>query len=234
MKSNCLFFLFVFTLFLSYGQESKTKFGIRAGANYSSYTPEFVRNESSFAFDINAGSDFNYEYKAGYFLGTYMNVSVSEKLKFQPELQFAVQGTGLVREVFTVLLPANAPFDRLVLREYNVNVNETTLVIPLNLQYYFTEEIFLEAGPQIGYILKTKVNLSSETREEIESATGLVFSDFEIDDFDNFDFGVNFGAGYNIAKNLDINMRYFLSINQRNNSIRSSVISLALQCELFN
>ena len=79
----------------------------------------------------------------------------------------------------------------------DVSVQFDYLNIPLMAKYMVAEGFNLEVGPQIGILLASKVKASS---------VSVDFKEFT----NTVDFGLNFGAGYEINENLEIGARYGL------------------------
>ncbi|RKS53511.1 outer membrane protein with beta-barrel domain [Gillisia mitskevichiae] len=211
----CLFFL---TLSV-HAQSSKLDFGLKAGANYSKFTP------NPQFYNIELGK---YKGKVGYYVGGFLNIEVSEKLQFQPELLIAMQGTRLLIEGIETQDPGNSP----VVSDFRSKVNDLTIVLPLEVRYFFTQEFFAEAGPQIGYIVdrtyKTETEVLNDNfpneREDPNNPNNF--------DYDKFEIGLNLGTGYNLSEKLTISARYFFGLNERDNNLKSSVINLGLEFKL--
>jgi hypothetical protein len=132
------FLTFLITLNIN-GQNSSTEFGIKAGANYAQYTPDFKVG----------GNDFvDYKRKLGFYAGGFINIEISNKIKVQPELIFAIQGT-------TVLIKDVEVSDRFttIVSDYKSNINESTISVPVIFQYLFNDKFYMEGGPQFGYII---------------------------------------------------------------------------------
>ena len=67
-------------------------------------------------------------------------------------------------------------------------------------KYYVAEGLSLEAGPQIGFLIKA------------ESGADDVSVDVK-DAFKSIDFGFNFGAGYKLESGLNFAARYNLGLS---------------------
>lgn len=197
-----------------YSQNSNTEFGLKAGANYSKFTPDLKVG----------GMDFvEYQRKLGFYAGGFIKVRFSDKLHFQPELLFAVQGTGILIED-NELRDSNG---EITVSDSKSNVNELTLAVPLVLRYYFTEAFFLEAGPQIGYIIDRNEKIKEDPFEEFgRSSQPMEF------DYDNFDLGLTVGTGYNLSSNLTLNGRFFFGLIERDNAVKLSVYNLGIEYTL--
>ncbi len=75
------------------------------------------------------------------------------------------------------------------------------LNVPLMAKYYITKRLNIEAGPQFGYLLSAKQE------------------DNDVDDnFNNIDFGVNFGLGYKLENGLNFGARYNLGLSNINDA----------------
>ena len=101
------------------------------------------------------------------------------------------------------------------------------------MQYHVGNKFYFEGGIQIGYIFKTIQKIDPQTRSDIRDFLGQDLGDTELEDFDTIDLGANLGIGYELTSRVTANLRYFLGLNKRNDTIKSSIFSLALQCQLF-
>jgi opacity protein-like surface antigen len=110
----------------------------------------------------------------GFQVGGFAEIKVSEKFAVQPELMFSSQG---------------ASFDG------GGDVKLNYINIPVMAKYYVAKSFSLEAGPQIGFLMSSKVD-------------GEDFKDFT----SSTDFGFNLGAGYDFNENLSAGLRYNLGL----------------------
>jgi hypothetical protein len=83
---------------------------------------------------------------------------------------------------------ASSPLAKLTLNYLN---------IPVMGKYYVADKFNLEAGPQIGFLLSTD---TVATPSQYSSSTPPSKS--------TVDFGINFGAGYDINDKISIDLRY--------------------------
>ncbi|WP_420401548.1 porin family protein [Flagellimonas sp.] len=111
-------------------------------------------------------------------LGAVAEVSISEKLSIQPELLFSAQGTK-----------DESDDDEIVRLDY--------LTLPILAKFYVAENLSIEAGPQIGILLKAEVEDNGETTDlkDITKSTDL---------------GIAFGMGYKLDNGLNFGARYIL------------------------
>jgi hypothetical protein len=216
MKKNLILALaLIFGITLNcFSQNSTIRFGLKAGANYSKFTPNLKVD----------GTDFvKYQRKTGFYAGGFLQLGIADKLNFQPELIFAVQGTGvLIQDI--QLTDKNG--ERTV-SDYESNINESTLAIPLVIRYNFTEDFFLDGGPQIGYIFDRNENIKKDPFAEFGNPSQLMEYDY-----DKFDLGLTFGTGYNLSQTFTLNGRFFFGLFERDNAVKSSVFNLGLEYNL--
>ena len=74
-------------------------------------------------------------------------------------------------------------------------------------KYYVAEGLSLEAGPQIGFLIKAEVK-DNDTPLSVDVK----------DSFKSIDFGFNIGAGYKLESGLNFGLRYNLGLSDISNS----------------
>jgi hypothetical protein len=216
-------FLFSTTLtlilfsFNSNAQTSIIDFGIKGGVNYSKFTPDI---------ELQGITVVNYKRKFGFFVGGFMNLHISEKMQFQPELLIAMQGTGILIEDMEIRIDPHTPP---IYSDFKSNLNDLTLSLPLVFRYFFSESYFVEGGAQLGYILdrndKVKSDPLIENSRGMDKATQYGYDKLEI--------GVAVGTGYKLSEKINLVGRFFLGLNKRDNNIKSSVFNLGLEYTLL-
>ena len=155
---------------------SAVRFGLKGGVNLA--TLEIDDDSQSSPLETNN--------KTSFYAGAFVNIPVGGNLRFQPELVYSRQGSKIqyVQENFPT--PGT-----------NTNVNTEFdlhyLNVPLMLQLQTPGGFFVEAGPQIGFLL---------TAEDDESGIDLK------DQLKKTDFGAGAGIGYLSRVGLGINARY--------------------------
>jgi opacity protein-like surface antigen len=161
-------------------------------------------------------SDMDFDSKIGFNLGVFAEINLSDKLIFQPELLYSTQGASLEES-----------FDS---NSFKVTNSVDYLNIPLILKYGVTDKLFLEFGPQLGFLLSGKSKYEETYGGETESETE------DIKEFTNsIDFGLNFGVSFDIAENIMIGARYNLGVSNiideedsGDEKLQNSVFSLSL------
>ena len=82
--------------------------------------------------------------------------------------------------------------------------------IPVMAKIYLSDSFSLEAGPQASFLLSEK-------------------NDFDVEDAETFDFGVNFGLGFKITENIFVQGRYNLGLTEasKNADVKNSTVQLS-------
>ena len=122
-------------------------------------------------------------------IGFLAEVIISDKASFQPELLYS--GQGYVGEDTK--------------KKFNY------INVPLLLKYYVAENISIEAGPQVGFLINS-IERGNDGN-----------TDFE--DQNIVDFGVNLGLGYEFPSGIFFQGRYNLGLTNINGSDNSDTIS---------
>jgi hypothetical protein len=134
------------------------------------------------------------EMKVGYYLGAFLQKKITETLVFQPEIQFSAQGCGL--EGMNGLNSAK--------------FNLYYLSLPLIGKYYISDKFNLQFGPRIG------LNIGANISYEGESAS--------TDTIEGVELGLDFGFGYNIKPNIELEARYHAGLMQTAEDIGANTI----------
>jgi len=180
-RLTALALILFFNLSVIYGQDKPINFGIKTGMNIGKFTP----NKNS----------IDYKYKFGFYAGGFMNISLQEKLEFQPELLFALQGSRvLVKGLNIPNFDFNGnPISNSNTYDFEYEINELTISIPLIVKVFLSNQFYLESGPQIGFIIERSLNSSQQILDGEDDSFIIRESD------DSFDFGVSLGLGYKVS-----------------------------------
>lgn len=188
-----LFFVAVMLLSVSTASIAQAKFGLKAGVNIANATGDDVDDADS---------------RLAPFFGAFINLGLGEKLAFQPELLYSMQGvkTSWSEDGMDV----------------DVTEKLNYLNIPLMLKYNVGGGLNLQAGPQLGLLLSAEseweVGGESETEDIKEYLKGS-------------DFGFNVGAGYDFGP-LGVDVRYNIGLSnisdEEDGDIKNSVIQVGL------
>lgn len=124
-------------------------------------------------------------------IGALAEVIVNDNFSVQPELLFSGQGYSD---------EGMGGYSR-----YKFNY----LNLPVMAKYYVANNLSIEAGPQVGYLLSKK-HKTDETNENV-------------DDLNPVDFSVCFGAGYELKTGVFFQLRYNLGVTNVNKAENSAV-----------
>ncbi|HEX8350150.1 MAG TPA: porin family protein [Hymenobacter sp.] len=152
--------------------QDSPRFGIKAGANYTKFSGD------------NLG---NIGYKFGFVGGLAANFGFSESLSLQPELLYSMKGCEL----------KDAP-----LADYNFKLNYLDLPIMFRYTLNDGQGPFVQAGPQLGYLINAKVSDGDGNEIEVED-----------DAFQKLELGYVAAIGYQTQAGLSVEARFNGGIN---------------------
>jgi outer membrane immunogenic protein len=170
------------------------QFGIKGGMNVSSLSNDAGLEDSSSKIGFNAG--------------VFLNAPLAANFSIQPEVLYNNLGS------------------KVTLTDFDINNNNYTaeyarhldyISVPVMFQYNATPSFYLEAGPQLSFLIDARDKYKSTKNG---STTDSETRDLNTDTFNTFDFGLGLGAGYWITPKLGINARYnagFTDIYKENN-----------------
>lgn len=154
--------------------QQQVKFGPKAGVNFANFS----------------GLD-NSEMKTGFHVGAVAEIKFNEKFSIQPEVVYSAQGSK-----FTQNFP--------VLGEVKTTLNNDYINIPILAKYYVVDGFSVEAGPQVGFLIKSEA--------KVENGSGSVTTDSK-NDYKSTDFGLGLGLAYDLPVGLFVNARYNLGLS---------------------
>ncbi|WJS94052.1 PorT family protein [Flavobacterium johnsoniae] len=164
-------------------QTEKVKLGVKAGLNISSLT--FDENELK-------SSD-----KTGFTAGLMAEIPLAKSFSVQPELLFSQQGMKLSYSDPEV---QNSHYKSTIALNY--------LNIPIMLKYYVAKGFSLQAGPQVGILLKAN-NKYQDNFLGYDNHDKIDLKDYS----NGVDASVNFGLGYQFQNKFYADVRYNMSYN---------------------
>jgi hypothetical protein len=185
MKKLLLSTLFLLITTQNYSQNSKIKYGIQAGVNYSTFLgydipkgfSPFYSESPAFAFLV--GANFEYQIKEKWSLKLNLNYErKSQKADNYIELSDVDGDTK------------NYTFTSRKIYNY--------LVLPIMAKYSFGNKnsFYVNGGPFVGYLLKSNVT------NDLEKTDGLDNGSVKTTSFNNkADFGLSIGLGKTIELN---------------------------------
>ncbi|MDQ0781730.1 porin family protein [Chryseobacterium sp. W4I1] len=165
---------------LAFAQQTPTSssnpvtFGVKGGMNVSSLSKD-------------EGLD-DQKSKIGFNAGVFANIPVAESFSVQPEVLYSQYGA---KSDYTVLG-----------NKYSSSTKLDYIAVPVMFQYNLIPNLYVEAGPEFGFLVSAKNKIKNETNGN--SST----SDNYKDDLKTFNFGIGLGAGYYFTQNFGITARY--------------------------
>ena len=162
-------------------QTDKLTIGVKAGLNMSILT-----------YDDN---ELDPSGKTGFTAGVMAEIPLAKNFAIQPEVVYSQQG---MKFSYSDIDVANS--------HYKSTIELNYVNIPVMLKYYVVKGLSVQAGPQIGILLKAKNEyqdnfLGYENRES-----------FNLSDYSNgIDTSVNFGLGYQFRNKFYADLRYTIS-----------------------
>lgn len=201
MKKIILSAALVLAFGFTYAQ--KAEFGIKGGLNVAnqSFSGDGAPSPSSLI---------------GFHIGGFAEIKISEKFSIQPELLYSTQGSK---------------FDLFVNNDGIDYDTENTfklayINIPVMFKYYAADKFSLEAGPQIGFLVDSKLEVNVLGQSVSQDAKDL---------FESVDFGFNLGAGYDFTKKVSAGIRYNFGLTNvfkteagDNSEVKNSVFSISV------
>lgn len=174
----------LYTIFVSItvmAQNQKVKIGVKAGLNIS-----------SLAFDEN---EMNSSSRTGFTAGVMVEIPLAKNFSLQPELLYSQQG-GKTSFFDSEVTNSN----------YKGTLELNYLNIPLMLKYYVAKGLSVQAGPQIGILLKAN-NKYEDNFLGYENHESFNLKDYSA----GIDTSVNFGLGYQFKDKFYTDLRYNIS-----------------------
>lgn len=162
-------------------QTEKVKIGVKAGLNIASLTFDENELESS--------------QKTGFTAGIMAEIPLAKNFSVQPELLYSQQG---IKFSYSDIDVTNS--------NYKSTISLNYLNIPVMLKYYVLKGLSLQAGPQIGILLK------SNNKYQDNFLGYDNHENYNLSDYTNaFDTSVNLGLGYQFKNKFYVDLRYNIS-----------------------
>ncbi|WP_370898377.1 porin family protein [Chryseobacterium gossypii] len=181
-------------------------FGVKAGMNVSSLTDGADLDDSKSRIGFNAG--------------VFANIPVASSFSVQPEVIYNDLGSKVTRETTVLGNTYKAEYSR----------NLGYIAVPVMFQYNALPNLYLEAGPEFGFLVSAKDKFKSSTNG---NANGSEITELDKDDFNTFNFGIGIGAGYYFLPNLGITARYTAGLTDiykenSGDSVKNNVFQVGL------
>lgn len=192
---NKIFYVAAILGFVSLNAQQKTtlpQIGIKTGANMASFNGENVRNK---------------DYIVGLSAGIYGHIPVTSQFAIQPEINFTRIGGRLEDKTVST--------DEITVMNRN-NITLDYIEVPVMFKYYPTGSRFnIEVGPQVGFNIyahnnATKTTINHSSNNSVTTRTKRDVQDL----FKTFDYGLNFGLGYNLTDHVNVGARCYMGLKK--------------------
>ncbi|KPH14297.1 porin family protein [Chryseobacterium sp. ERMR1:04] len=181
-------------------------FGVKGGMNVSSLSK-------------NEGLD-DTKSKIGFNAGVFANIPIASSFSIQPEVIYNDLGAKSTRKY--------TAFGNDYKADYSTNLGY--IAVPVMFQYNALPNLYLEAGPEFGFLVSAKDKFKTSTNGNTDTSSTRTLNK---DDFQTFNFGIGIGAGYYFTDNLGITARYTAGVtdifkNNNGDAVRNNVFQVGL------
>lgn len=156
-------------------------FGIKTGINLSKETKTEVERQVQ---------DFDKEFRKGFHIGGIVTYSINKKWELEGNLMYSQQ--GYKEHLFSI------ENNRTI---YSIRSNYINL--PIAIKYYPLEHLYIEMGPQIGFLISKKHKIQGE---------GNITKYIPLKP-NHIDLSLFCGLGYNFSNNIFLEARYIHGLN---------------------
>ena len=175
--------------------KAQITYGVQAGATIANWKGDALQSLNNVV-DLSNGF-ITTKSKTGISIGGYLNIPVSDKISFEPGLQYAQKG---------YTMQGNLKIDALKFLGVNASakVEAHYIDVPLVLKAEVAKGLSIYAGPQLSYLVKNNLHLNA-------GVLGISLYNNKIDITDNFnrvDMGIAGGIGYKFDNGFNIKAGY--------------------------
>lgn len=135
--------------------------------------------------------------RIGWHAGIYSQLFSSEAFAIQPELNYSTKGTGVT---YARVGPNSVMFDHD--QKFNLNY----LDIPVLAVFKLGRAAEIHAGPYWSYLVRAEIRTNDDNAAN-------EFDTIDRKNFDNWDYGLVGGIGFNLGKGAQLGARYNYGLN---------------------
>jgi hypothetical protein len=198
-----------------------TKLDIRYGVKLGYQISNFTGDDNLIEFDSDNKHIYppvTYRSFNSFHGGAYMDIRVTERFIFQPEIQYIVMGSEMIRDVDLnnpeqnfIVTPSTAP---LSIIEVPIERRLSYVQFPLIAKIGFNRNVHLNLGPVISFKINEE-NVYGDVPDSL--VTILNFTDPSAPDlFKGMDYGAILGLSYQMDNGLNFGIRYNRNFNNIN------------------
>lgn len=175
--------------------KAQITYGVQAGATIANWKGDALQSLNDVV-DLSNGF-VTTKSKTGFSIGGYLNIPVTDKISFEPGLQYAQKG---------YTMQGDLKIDALKFLGVNASakVEAHYIDIPLVLKAEVAKGLSIYAGPQVSYLVKNNLHLNA-------GILGISLYNDRLDITDNFnrvDMGLAGGIGYKFDNGFNIKAGY--------------------------
>lgn len=186
---------------LTFAQQAPAKssspitFGVKAGMNVASVTKQDGLDNKA---------------KIGFNAGGFANIPIASSFSIQPEIMYSGLGSKVTSNELTGDTTNGIRY------EDSSSLNLNYLTIPVMFQYNLIPNLYVEAGPEFGFMLSGKAKgdqtVTTYTGGSATSVSQSYSEDIDKDHMNTFNVGIGLGAGYYFTPNIGITARYVAGV----------------------
>ena len=160
--------------------------------------------------------DEDIDFRAGLNAGFFGKYKIKEKIDIQTELLYSQQG-------YKDNIPSANVGWYIISGGYKILSHYIN--IPVVIKYYYHKSFYVEAGPQIGFCLGSRMQHNEEYIDEVIKM-----------DYKTADFSIVGGLGFDIGNMLSVNARYNhgLTNTAPQSDLKNRVIQISLAYNLWS
>jgi len=137
--------------------------------------------------------------KTGMHVGFFGEYRAAQWFALQPELLYSVQGGSDITK------------ENLITSRQRIRLNY--VILPVTAKFYVTRNLSIDAGPQVGYVIRAKRFDKDIDNTESRRAVNKYKREFNAGDYNVFDFSATAGLTYKLTRRIGVSARYSHGIN---------------------
>jgi Outer membrane protein beta-barrel domain len=189
------FTLAVISILIMNSTKAQITYGVQAGATIANWKGDALQSLNDVV-DLSNGF-VTTKSKTGISIGGYVNIPLTDKISFEPGLQYAQKG---------YTMQGDLKIDALKFLGVNASakVEAHYIDIPLVLKAEVAKGLSIYAGPQVSYLVKNNLHLNA-------GILGISLYNDRLDITENFnrvDMGLAGGIGYKFDNGFNIKAGY--------------------------
>lgn len=192
-----IFIAAITVMAVSATQAQEVRLGAKAGVNFA---------------NIGGDNTDGLDALTGFHIGGLVEIPVTERFAVQPEILYSAQGAK--REVTESFSSVTFKATGKTKLDY--------INLPIMAKYYIVDGLAVEAGPQVGFLVKANTESKLDLSGIDPEIAKLIEDKFDSGDIDisdrtkSIDFGVALGASYRLNMGVFFGARYTLGLTDIN------------------